>query len=99
MPVFEDLKRGRFGDALKDIAAEKARIIRLLIALLAECYPMEKVADNSRLEGASPEVSEKAMMAVSSMLVDEASPKDFLPVLHCMVEGPNMVFGTFQYHL
>jgi len=42
MPVFEDLKRGRFGDALKDIAAEKARIIRLLIALLAEYPPLEK---------------------------------------------------------
>jgi hypothetical protein len=36
MPVFDDLKRGRFGDALKNIAVEKARIIRLLLALLAE---------------------------------------------------------------
>lgn len=40
MPVFEDLKRGRFGDALKNIADEKVRIIRLLIALLAEYFPL-----------------------------------------------------------
>lgn len=43
MPVFEDLKRGRFGDALKDIAVEKARIVRLLIALLAELVSLETV--------------------------------------------------------
>jgi hypothetical protein len=36
MPVSEELKRGRFGDALKDIGDEKAQIIRLLVALLAE---------------------------------------------------------------
>jgi hypothetical protein len=36
MPVSEDLKRGRFGDALKDIAVEKAQIMRLLIELLTE---------------------------------------------------------------
>jgi hypothetical protein len=36
MPVSEDLKRGRFGDAMKDIVAEKAQIIRLLISLLTE---------------------------------------------------------------
>jgi hypothetical protein len=36
MPVGEDLKRVRFGDALKDLPEEKARIIRLLAALLAE---------------------------------------------------------------
>jgi hypothetical protein len=34
MPVSEDLKRGRFGDALKDVGVEKAQIFRLLIALL-----------------------------------------------------------------
>src|SRR5271155_1395324 len=37
MPVSEDLKRGRFGDALKDVGVEKAQIIRLLIAFLTEC--------------------------------------------------------------
>ena len=37
MPVSEDLKRGRFGDALKDLGAEKAQILRLLIAFLTEC--------------------------------------------------------------
>jgi len=57
------------------------------------------VTDNSRLEGASPEVSEKAMMAVSAMLVDDAFAKEFLSVLHCIVEGPNTVFGTLQYIL
>lgn len=36
MPVSEELKCGRFGDALKDIGDEKARIIRLLITLLSE---------------------------------------------------------------
>jgi hypothetical protein len=36
MPVADDLKRARFGDALKDISTEKAQIIRLLIILLAE---------------------------------------------------------------
>lgn len=35
MPVVEDLKRGRFGDALKDLPEEKTKIIRLLICLLA----------------------------------------------------------------
>lgn len=98
MPVFEDLKRGRFGDALNNIPAEKARIIRLLIALLVEYCLMTKVTDNSRLEGASPEVSEKAMMAVSAMLVDAACAKDFLPVLHCMVQGPNTIFGALRYN-
>src|SRR5438045_8649701 len=34
------------------------------------------------------------MMGVASMLVDESSAKDFIPVLSCIVEGPNMVFGT-----
>ena len=36
MPVSEDLKRGRFGDAMKDIASEKTQIIRLLVVLLTE---------------------------------------------------------------
>ena len=36
MPVSEDLKRGRFGDALKDVGGDKAQILRLLIALLTE---------------------------------------------------------------
>jgi hypothetical protein len=40
MPVGEDLKRARFGDALKDLPEEKARIIRLLVALLAEYPPI-----------------------------------------------------------
>jgi hypothetical protein len=40
MPVGEDLKRARFGDALKDLPEEKARIIRLLVALLAEYFPL-----------------------------------------------------------
>jgi hypothetical protein len=39
MPVSEDLKRGRFGDALKDIPLEKAQIVKLLIVLLAEYIP------------------------------------------------------------
>jgi hypothetical protein len=36
MPVSEDLKRGRFGDALKGIPVDKAQIVQLLIALLSE---------------------------------------------------------------
>jgi hypothetical protein len=40
MPVVDDLKRGRFGDALKDLPEEKSRITRLLIALLAEYGPL-----------------------------------------------------------
>ena len=36
MPVSEDLKRGRFGDALKDIPTEKAQILRLLVTLVSE---------------------------------------------------------------
>jgi len=36
MPVVNTLKRERFGDALKNIAVEKARIVRLLFALLTE---------------------------------------------------------------
>ena len=41
MPVSEDLKRGRFGDALKDLGSEKAQILRLLIAFLSEYGPFE----------------------------------------------------------
>lgn len=41
MPVSEDLKRGRFGDALKDLGSEKAQILRLLIAFLSEYGPLE----------------------------------------------------------
>jgi len=36
MPVSGELKRGRFGDALKDLPDEKTQIIRLLIILLSE---------------------------------------------------------------
>ena len=36
MPISEDLKRGRFGDALKDIPTEKTQILRLLVTLLTE---------------------------------------------------------------
>ena len=36
MPVSDELKMGRFGDALKDIPIEKTQIIKLLIGLLAE---------------------------------------------------------------
>jgi hypothetical protein len=36
MPVAEDLKRARFGDALKDIAPDKAQMIRLLVVLVSE---------------------------------------------------------------
>src|SRR5262245_8767141 len=36
MPVAEDLKRARFGDALKDIAADKVQMIRLLVVLVSE---------------------------------------------------------------
>lgn len=41
MPVSEELKQGRFGDALKEIPLEKAQIIRLLIILLAEYTPLK----------------------------------------------------------
>jgi hypothetical protein len=36
MPVSGDLKRGRFGDALKEIVVDKAHVISLLIQLLKE---------------------------------------------------------------
>lgn len=42
MPVAEELKRGRFGDALKDIGVEKAHILRLLIFFLTECVPPKR---------------------------------------------------------
>jgi hypothetical protein len=43
MPVSEELKQGRFGDAMKDTPLEKAQIIRLLIILLAEYTPFELI--------------------------------------------------------
>jgi len=94
MPVAEELKRGRFSDALKDLAEEKARIIRLLVSLLAEYgVPYMKVDDRSGTKASSTEMSEKALAGVATMLVDEPAAKEFYPILTTIVERPNMVFG------
>ena len=94
VPVVEELKRGRFGDALKDLPEEKARIIRLLVALLAEYgLPNMKVDDSSRTKDSSKEMSKKALAGVATMLVDEPSAKEFHPILTTIVERPNTVFG------
>jgi hypothetical protein len=94
MPVSEELKRGRFGDALKEIVVEKAQIIRVLVALLTEYAPRTLNANLSCPTDLSSELSEKAFRAVADMLVDEASAREFIPILHCIIDGPNMVFGT-----
>jgi hypothetical protein len=36
------------------------------------------------------------MISVALMLVDETSAKDFIPVLACMVGGPDMIFGNLH---
>jgi hypothetical protein len=55
------------------------------------------VANNSGLKNVSVQTAEKAFKGVSSMLVDETSITDFIPVLQCIVQGPNMVFGNLHY--
>ena len=101
MPVSEDLKRGRFGDALKDVGVEKAQIIRLLIAFLTECVLPTRVADDSGLSSSSDDLSlsQKAFGGVASMLVEESSARDFISILQCIVEGPSMVFGTSHFEI
>ena len=98
MPVVEKLKRGRFGDALKDLPEEKARIIRLLVALLAE-YGLHylHIDDSSRTKDSSAEVSEKAFEGVATMLVDKPAAKEFHPILTTILEGPNIVFGILTF--
>src|SRR5271170_6439360 len=88
MPVSEDLKRGRFGDALKDIGVEKAQILRLLIVFLTECVRPRRVTNDSGLSSSSDDLlmSQKALSGVASMLVDESSARDFISILQCMVE-------------
>lgn len=94
MPVAEDLKRARFGDALKDIATEKSQIIRLLVILLAEYTTSSTGSHYSGPKNLSKERAEKVLRDVASLLVEESSAKDFIPVLHCMTQSPSMVFGN-----
>lgn len=66
--------------------------------IIGKVISSETAVTVSRIDGASPEICEKAMNGVASMLVDGISAKDFLPVLQCMVEGPKNVFGASQFY-
>jgi hypothetical protein len=99
MPVSEDLKRGRFGEALKDLGDEKGQIIRLLTVFLAE-YVLSDVVNTSGLENTSEEDAPKVLQAVATLLVDESSAKDFAPILLCINEDSQTVFRTVpNFHL
>jgi len=40
-----------------------------------------------------PDLVTKAFNGMASLMVDESSARDFIPILHCMALGPTMVFG------
>ena|ERR1700694_1669328 len=95
MPVSEDVKRERFGDALKDLGVERGQIIRLLTIFLAE-YLFGDVTNHSALENVSEDNVQKILLSIASLLVDESSATDFTTVLPCMIGGPSSVFRTSQ---
>ena len=89
----EDLKRARFGDALKELTTEKVQVVRLLVILLSEYLYHQSIIDHSGPKDLSKELAEKSLHAIAKLLVTDSSAKDFIPVLHCMVQAPSMVFG------
>jgi hypothetical protein len=94
MPVSEELKRGRFGEALKGLPLEKAQILRLLIGLLSEFIISKSLLMISELECIAVERCEKALVGITNMLVDEQAVNGLIPVVHCIMQSPDAVFGN-----
>jgi hypothetical protein len=93
MPVTDDLKRARFADALKELPTEKAQVLRLLVTLASEYSHSFCITDDSGPKVLSKELAEKALQAITSLLVPGSSVNDFVPILQCMIEGSTVVFG------
>lgn len=48
----------------------------------------------SELEGTAFELCEKALVGITNMLVDENAVKELIPVVHCIMQSPDAVFGN-----